>query len=84
MTGWTMGQKNTLAVAAAAAPSVHKHPAVGALELGSERRAAEIHELVGRALPRHDPFGRDRLISCGAALEHVSVAARVLGYSTTT
>lgn len=83
MTGWTMAEKNVLAVAAAAAPSVH-NTRPWALELDGDRRVAEIHELLDRALPRHDPLGRDRLISCGAALEHVRVAAGVLGYTTTT
>lgn len=83
MTGWTMAEQNTLAVAAAAAPSVH-NTRPWTLELGGERPVAEIYELLGRALPRHDPLGRDRLISCGAALEHVRVAANVLGYVTTT
>ncbi len=83
MIGWTPGEKAVLAVAAATAPSVHNtQPWV--LELDGERRTAEIFERVDRALPRHDPLGRDRLISCGAALEHVRVAARVLGYTTTT
>ncbi|MFI7680414.1 Acg family FMN-binding oxidoreductase [Actinophytocola sp. NPDC049390] len=83
MTGWTMAEKNMLAVAAAAAPSVH-NTRPWTLELGGERRVAEIYELLDRALPRHDPLGRDRLISCGAALEHVRVAANVLGNMTTT
>ena len=83
MTEWTTGEKNMLAVAAAGAPSVH-NTRPWTLELGGERPVAEIHELLGRALPRHDPLGRDRLISCGAALEHVRLAANVLGYATTT
>ncbi|GAB1516687.1 Acg family FMN-binding oxidoreductase [Actinophytocola sp. KF-1] len=83
MTGWTTGEKNMLAVAAATAPSVH-NTRPWALELAGERPVAEIYELLDRALPWHDPLGRDRLISCGAALEHVRVAAHVLGYATTT
>lgn len=34
-----------------------------------------------RRLPRADPTGRDLVISCGAALHHVQVAARATGWS---
>jgi nitroreductase len=64
--------------AATRAPSVHNtQPWV--LELPDEGRA-ELYERLDRTLPRHDPLGRDRLISCGAALTHVLLAMRVLGW----
>ena len=79
MTGWTAGEKNLIGTAAVCAPSVHNtRPWV--LDLPDGERVAELYERLDRALPRHDPLGRDRLISCGAALEHVRIALRVLGW----
>lgn len=82
MTGWTAGEKNLVADAAVRAPSVHNTmPWVLELpELPNGDRVAELYERFDRALPRHDPLGRDRLISCGAALEHVRIAVRMLGW----
>jgi nitroreductase len=37
----------------------------------------------GRQLPATDPQQRDLLLSCGAALHHLQVALRALGWSTT-
>jgi len=84
MSGWTLGEKNMIATAAVCAPSVHNtQPWV--LELhgdqDDDRHDAELYERLDRMLPRHDPHGRDRLISCGAALEHVLLALRVLGWA---
>jgi nitroreductase len=42
---------------------------------------ATLHELPEVGLPGHDPMGRDRLISCGAALTNLEYAVRVLGWS---
>lgn len=79
MTGWTPGEKNLIATAAAHAPSVHNtQPWV--LEFHDSHQVS-LHERIDRALPRHDPLGRDRLISCGAALEHVRLAMRALGWT---
>jgi hypothetical protein len=82
VTGWTAGEKTLVADAAVRAPSVHNTmPWVLELpELPGGGRVAELYERFDRALPRHDPLGRDRLISCGAALEHVRIAVRVLGW----
>ncbi|MPZ78956.1 MAG: hypothetical protein GEV28_00535 [Actinophytocola sp.] len=77
MTGWTQGEKHLIAAAAAAAPSVH-NTQPWMLEFHDEY--VSLYERLDRALPRHDPLGRDRLISCGAALEHVLLAMRVLGW----
>lgn len=80
VTTWTLGEKNVIAVAAAVAPSVHNtQPWV--LELHDDRHAAELFERLDRTLPHHDRLGRDRLISCGAAVEHVSLAMRALGWT---
>lgn len=78
MTAWTLGEKNVIANAAVAAPSVHNsQPWV--LELPDGRDEITLRERRDRALPHHDPLGRDRLISCGAALENIVLTTRVLG-----
>ncbi|SDC21459.1 Acg family FMN-binding oxidoreductase [Actinokineospora iranica] len=74
---WEPGEVAVIAAAMSRAPSVHNSQP-WALEL--RERAAEVHERVDLALPRHDPLGRDRLISCGAALTNVRLAVRRLGY----
>lgn len=78
--GWTVGEKNLIATAAFRAPSVH-NTLPWVLDLPDDERVAELYERLDRGLPRHDPLGRDRLISCGAALEHVRLAIRVLGWA---
>lgn len=78
MSAWTFGEKSLVAGAAALAPSVHNtQPWV--LEFHDDHQVW-LYERLDRALPRHDPLGRDRLISCGTALEHVLLAMRVLGW----
>jgi hypothetical protein len=80
MTDWTLGEKNVIAAAAVVAPSVHNtRPWV--LEFSDHCHDATLYERSDRMLPRHDPLGRDRLISCGAALHHVLVAERVMGWA---
>ena len=60
MPDWTMDEKHVLAATAAVAPSVHNtRPWVLALPAGGH--VAELWERMDRALPRHDPRGRDRL-----------------------
>ncbi|WP_408607112.1 Acg family FMN-binding oxidoreductase [Actinokineospora bangkokensis] len=44
-------------------------------------RDASVLERVDVRLPRHDPVGRDRLISCGAAVANLRLAVRRLGWS---
>jgi hypothetical protein len=68
--GWTPGEKNLIATAAARAPLIHNtRPWV--LEFHDPERRVSLYERLDRAVLRHDPLGRDRLISCGGALEHV-------------
>ncbi|TDV42532.1 Acg family FMN-binding oxidoreductase [Actinophytocola oryzae] len=75
---WTRDEQSLIAAAAMRAPSVHNtRPWV--LEFHDDHRVS-LYERLDRALPHHDPLGRDRLISCGAALEHVLLAMRVLGW----
>jgi len=80
MTGWTTAEKDLIANVAVRAPSVHNtQPWV--LGLSGATRVVEVYERLDSAPPRHDPVGRDRLISCGAALEHVKIALRMLGWA---
>jgi hypothetical protein len=74
---WTAGEKHLITGAAALAPSVHNtQPWV--LEFHDEH--ISLYERLDRALPHHDPVGRDRLISCGAAVENAVSAMRILGW----
>ncbi|HEX6351397.1 hypothetical protein [Actinophytocola sp.] len=76
MTGWTSGEKHLITAAAAVASS--DRPWV--LEFHDEYRVS-LYERLGWTVSRHDPLGRDRLISCGAALERVLLAIRMLGWT---
>ena len=70
-------QVHFLIETAARAPSVHNtqpwrfHVGPAGLELHADR---------SRQLPAVDPFGRELLISCGAALFGLRLAVRLLGY----
>ncbi len=76
-TALSRDQVHFLIETAARAPSVHNtqpwrfHVAPAGLELHADR---------DRQLPAIDPFGRELLISCGAALYGVRLAVRRLGY----
>ncbi|EME55086.1 Acg family FMN-binding oxidoreductase [Amycolatopsis decaplanina] len=79
--GWTRAETEVLARTLLRAPSVHniqpwRLEFDGDRLLLRERRELELRE--------HDAQGRDRLISCGAALANVELAVRVLGYDLTT
>lgn len=77
MDGWTRAEVGVLVRAVSNAPSVHDTmPWV--LETRDHR--AELYENAARSLPHHDPTGRDRLISCGAALANLRLAVRSLGW----
>ncbi|PPK65162.1 nitroreductase family protein [Actinokineospora auranticolor] len=75
---WDRGEVAVLTAAFSRAPSVHNSQP-WLLEL--DGRAARVLERVDIALPRHDRLGRDRLISCGAAVTTVRVAVRQLGWA---
>lgn len=74
---WTRGEMAALRRAVSAAPSVH-NTQPWALEF--QRHQVSLLERADRALPRHDPTGRDRLISCGAAVANLELTVRVLGW----
>ncbi|QRP42919.1 nitroreductase [Amycolatopsis sp. FDAARGOS 1241] len=64
-----------LARAVSRAPSVHN---TQPWRLRIHYSDADLVERTEIWLPRHDPDGRDRTMSCGAALAHLQPAARVL------
>lgn len=75
---WSESEVDVLARAVTSAPSVH-NTQPWTLKLSGRR--VELSELPELALSHHDPDGRDRLISCGAALANLWLATRVLGWS---
>lgn len=76
---WTPGERGLLTLVTELAPSVH-NTRPWRLRFHDDVRGLSVVERRDRALPRHDPFGRDRLISCGAAITNVLVTLRVLGW----
>ncbi|HVV14751.1 Acg family FMN-binding oxidoreductase [Amycolatopsis sp.] len=77
MTSWSATETGVLAGAAARAPSVH-HSRPWALEPGDG--VVDLVERPDAGPPLHDPTGRDRMISCGAALANLELAVQALGY----
>ncbi|EME55089.1 hypothetical protein [Amycolatopsis decaplanina] len=75
---WSDGEVEVLARAVIRAPSMH-HIQPWSLALPGQR--AELSERTDLSPSRHDPTGRDRLISCGAALENLVLAVRALGWA---
>jgi nitroreductase len=76
MTSWTNAQTDVIATAVNRAPSVHN---IQPWTLEFHDGAVSLFERLDLTLPRHDPTGRDRLLSCGAALTNLVLAVRVLG-----
>ncbi|WP_018686829.1 Acg family FMN-binding oxidoreductase [Actinokineospora enzanensis] len=75
---WTEGELAVITAAVSRAPSVHNtQPWL----LRPACRSMALLERADIALPRHDPLGRDRLISCGAALTNLRLAVRQLGWA---
>ena len=77
---WTPGERGLLTLVADLAPSVH-NTQPWLLRFHDDTRVLSLVERHDRALPRHDPLGRDRLISLGAALTNLRLALRVLGWA---
>ncbi|WP_439381049.1 Acg family FMN-binding oxidoreductase [Amycolatopsis lexingtonensis] len=72
----TSDQIGILARAVSRAPSVHNSQPWQLLVRGTEVDLIERRDV---ELRRHDPFGRDRLLSCGAAVTNLVLAVRALG-----
>jgi nitroreductase len=75
---WTAAETEVLVRSMMRAPSVHNtQPWVLEVAPGELR----VRERAEPALPHHDPDGRDRAASCGAAVANLELAARTLGRS---
>ncbi|MEU5264659.1 nitroreductase family protein [Amycolatopsis sp. NPDC021455] len=76
--GWTPAETEVLVRSMMRAPSVHNTQPwqleVTPAELSVRERAEPV-------LPHHDPRGRDRAASCGAAVANLELAVRALGRS---
>jgi nitroreductase len=75
---WTPAETDLLVRSMMRAPSVH-NTQPWLLEVAPE--ALSVRERVEPVLPHHDPDGRDRAASCGAAVANLELAARILGRS---
>lgn len=78
---WSSTEIGVLARAVSHAPSVHN---TQPWTMEARAESAELYERFDVALPHHDPTGRDRLISCGAALANLELAVRALGWAADT
>jgi hypothetical protein len=79
MNFWSPIEVRSMFQAVAQAPSVHNtQPWVMVMQ----DRGIQLYELWDITLPHHDPAGRDRLMSCGAALTNLNLAMRNLGWET--
>jgi hypothetical protein len=74
---WTASERDTVVDAVRHAPGLHNNRP-WALEFGEGR--VSLVERQEIPLPRHDPAGRERLITCGAALTNLRLAVRNLGW----
>ncbi|VVJ21715.1 Uncharacterised protein [Amycolatopsis camponoti] len=72
----TTEQIGFLARAVSRAPSVHNSQP---WQLGVRGTEVDLLERPGIELCRQDPFGRDRMLSCGTALTDLELAVRALG-----
>lgn len=77
---WTPAEIGVLTRAVSRAPSVRR---AQPWELDVHGRSAALYNIPGLGLHRHDPTGRHRVMSCGAALANLVLAVRSLGWSAT-
>jgi hypothetical protein len=73
---WSAAETDVLVNAVIRAPSVHN---IQPWTVRMAGREVQLWERQDVALPQYDPDGRDRTISCGAALADLELAVRVLG-----
>lgn len=78
---WSSAETEVLARTLLRAPSVHN---IQPWRLEFDGGRLLLRERRDLTLPEHDPRGRDRLISCGAALANLEIAVRVLGHEART
>ncbi|RDI34322.1 hypothetical protein [Lentzea flaviverrucosa] len=72
---WSAAEAAEIVEAARKAP-VYSAGKPWVLEL--HNRSVHLYEVAHRSL--HDPLGMDRLLTCGAALEHIVLAVRAIGW----
>ena len=77
---WTGDEIAVVAAAVGRAPSVHN---IQPWWLETHDRVVLLVERADLRLPRHDVLGRDRMLSCGAALANLRLAVRRLGWAGT-
>ncbi|MBE1495642.1 nitroreductase [Amycolatopsis lexingtonensis] len=75
---WTPAETEVLVRSMMLAPSVH-NTQPWLLEVAPGELS--VRERAEPALPHHDPLGRDRAASCGAAVANLELAVRTLGRS---
>lgn len=75
---WSPEEVKVIVRAVDRAPSVH-HSQPWLLE--AQERRANLWERTDQEIDRHDPYGRDRRISCGAALANLILAVREVGWA---
>lgn len=68
---WSAGETEVLANAVGRAPSVHN---IQPWRLEFTDGEVAVHERTDVSLPYHDPEGKDRSISCGAAVANLEIA----------
>ena len=73
---WTAAETDVLLRSMMSAPSVH-NTQPWLLEVAPQE--LRVRERAEPALPHHDPHGRDRAASCGAAVANLELAVRTLG-----
>ncbi|WP_223840133.1 Acg family FMN-binding oxidoreductase [Saccharopolyspora pogona] len=76
---WTPEEVAALAEAVRRAPSVHN---TQPWSLRVQGRAARLRMRSMPELVQHDPDGRNRRMSCGAAVANLAIAMRALGWAT--
>lgn len=80
-TPWSQAEVSVLTQAVSQAPSVHNTQPWSLSVPRPQERAAVLRERLDLELGEHDPEGRDRRISCGAALTNLVLAVRSLGWT---
>ena len=78
---WSSTEVGVLARAVSRAPSVYNSQP---WTIEAHPDWVDLYERFEVSLPRHDPTGRDRVISCGAALTNLRLALCALGWGTKT
>lgn len=74
---WLEHERDVLCKAVDSAPSIHN---AQPWELVLGERVVQLRQRRTEHLDEHDPHGRDRRLSCGAALTHLLYGIRHLGW----